>query len=86
MKYRAADKIYDIAEQFQADPKELWKVMPLLVDFVWPETRGRKRKVTPEVLQKVEELTQKGLPKHVAAELQGVHPDTIRRHRKKPEK
>jgi hypothetical protein len=83
---RATPVIRELAEKHNVDFREAWKLFPLLVDFVEPETRGRPVKVTSEVLAQIDKMTSGGKSKQVAAELVGVHRDTVRRHRKPKEK
>jgi len=80
---RLADAVWGIAEGRGAEFFELMKVAPLLVDFVETDTRGRRRKVTREVMTKVAAAVERGVPQSTAAELQGVSVRTIQRERRR---
>lgn len=80
---RMAPAIRQIAAAVKADPNELWKAGPLLVDFVLPETRGRPAKVTEAVMAEFTNMTERRIPKKVAAERLGLDRETIRRATKR---
>lgn len=80
---RQATAIIAIAKKYQANPHELWKVAPLLLDYVLKDSRGRARKATPETLAAVEAAQQRGTPAYIAADLANVSLRTIQRERRR---
>ena len=83
---RMIPAILALAEKYGADPQELWKVAPLLLDFVAKDSRGRPRKVTSEVMGRVAAAVKRGASKPAAAELGGVSVRTIQRERTRQKK